>query len=387
MARALLIALLLVGGLSCKDHGPNPPATPEAPQLALPADGAVDQSTSPALKWNAIDGVESYSLQISTSNSFDSLVQDHAGLTSTSLQITGLSNNTKHSWRVNAKTGFGTSKWSGIWSFTTERQIIYGRYSGFLFGIMAGDTMIARLAKITVDGSRECHADSNGRFLIDSVVEGSHLLSITHDDFFPYDTTADTRDSTQIVVKLNSRFRDCLPLNIGNQWTYSYKFREVGASSFNNVDATFTWEVISLLEEGLEIKYKVTEVCDSMHTQSTGLPPYLIDTTYGQSSGSFYFVEASDHRITIASVDGIVHVKNLPWELSMQAFYRYSRPDPYTGNVKVFQGSARYSYTCVAKADTGIVTHNFTPALGINYTNYWVSLTSCNLQALTTAGH
>ncbi len=93
---------------------------PNTPTLQSPSTGAIDVNLSPTLTWNAnSDAVNSYTLQVSTSNSFTSLIFSDSSLTSVSKQITGLANSTMYYWRVNAKNSYGTSPWSSIYNFTT----------------------------------------------------------------------------------------------------------------------------------------------------------------------------------------------------------------------------------------------------------------------------
>ena len=89
------------------------------PILSYPPDGATNVSISPTLSWNSSSGATSYSLQVSTNNSFTNLIYDQSGLSDTSKQISGLSNSTQYFWHVNATNGSQTSDWSDIWSFTT----------------------------------------------------------------------------------------------------------------------------------------------------------------------------------------------------------------------------------------------------------------------------
>lgn len=94
-------------------------ASPSAPTLASPSNGATGVSTSAALSWNSSSGATSYRLQVSTNSSFTSLVYDQSGITSTSRQVSGLANSTLYYWRVNATNAGGTSDWSSVWGFTT----------------------------------------------------------------------------------------------------------------------------------------------------------------------------------------------------------------------------------------------------------------------------
>ena len=91
-----------------------------SPMLASPASGATGISLSPTLSWNATAGAASYELQASTNSSFTPpLAFDQSNITGTSLQVSGLANNTLYYWRVNATNSGGTSAYSTSWTFTT----------------------------------------------------------------------------------------------------------------------------------------------------------------------------------------------------------------------------------------------------------------------------
>ncbi|MCE1189353.1 MAG: T9SS type A sorting domain-containing protein [Ignavibacteria bacterium] len=92
---------------------------PDAPVLSTPANNATGQTTSLALNWNASAGATSYRVQVSTASDFSTTIVNDSTLTGTSKQVTGLANNTKYYWRVNAKNSYGTSTWSSVWNFTT----------------------------------------------------------------------------------------------------------------------------------------------------------------------------------------------------------------------------------------------------------------------------
>jgi hypothetical protein len=93
---------------------------PSAPSLALPVDSAGNIPVSTTLSWNAAAGADSYTLQVSDSSSFSSFAINRPGITAISSDVSGLANDTKYYWRVNAKNSGGTSAWSNVWSFTTS---------------------------------------------------------------------------------------------------------------------------------------------------------------------------------------------------------------------------------------------------------------------------
>ena len=95
------------------------PIPPLEPTLIAPENNATGQAVNPTLSWNTSSGATSYTLQVSTSNSFSSFVYNQSGLSSTSKQISGLQNNTKYYWRVSATNSYGTSNWSAVWNYET----------------------------------------------------------------------------------------------------------------------------------------------------------------------------------------------------------------------------------------------------------------------------
>lgn len=92
---------------------------PAAPVPVSPIDGAADVLIDHSIVWNASSGAASYQLQVSVSSSFATTVVNQSGITTASFAVTGLVNNTKYYWRVNAKNSAGTSAWSATRSYTT----------------------------------------------------------------------------------------------------------------------------------------------------------------------------------------------------------------------------------------------------------------------------
>ncbi|MDR3625633.1 MAG: FISUMP domain-containing protein [Ignavibacteriaceae bacterium] len=94
-------------------------SAPATPTLTSPLDKGKDISITPTLSWNASIGATSYAFQVSRDSTFPNFIYNQSGLTSTSRQITFLSNQTVYYWRVNASNSYGTSGWSSVWNFTT----------------------------------------------------------------------------------------------------------------------------------------------------------------------------------------------------------------------------------------------------------------------------
>jgi len=94
---------------------------PTIPTLALPVNGAQNQPTTVLLDWNDVMGATSYRAQVTLANG--TVIADQINLTTSSLQVSSLQNNTIYYWRVNATNTAGTSDWSQTWDFITTLGI------------------------------------------------------------------------------------------------------------------------------------------------------------------------------------------------------------------------------------------------------------------------
>ncbi len=92
----------------------------QSPSPLAPASNSGNQPIAMTLRWSAVDGAASYSIQVSTSSGFTSLLVD-ANRTVDSLVLPPLANKTKHYWRVSARAASGdTSAHPALaWNFTT----------------------------------------------------------------------------------------------------------------------------------------------------------------------------------------------------------------------------------------------------------------------------
>ena len=120
----LLFVLCLQFITGCQKEG-NPTESKStsltAPALLLPSDSAINQFPPLTLNWNKSDGAKSYTLQVSTANSFSDsyIIYNKSEITTTNIQVSGLNKLTQYYWRVRAENNYGPSAWSNVWSFTT----------------------------------------------------------------------------------------------------------------------------------------------------------------------------------------------------------------------------------------------------------------------------
>lgn len=99
---------------------------PDAPVLLAPANNTSNQTTTPALSWNASESATSYRLQVATDAQFNNKALDDSTLTATSKAVGPLLSSKTYFWRVNAKNLAGTSAWSPSWKFTTKSDPLVG---------------------------------------------------------------------------------------------------------------------------------------------------------------------------------------------------------------------------------------------------------------------
>ena len=95
---------------------------PAVPSLALPTNGAINQSLTPTLSWNATAGAAKYNVMVSTSSSFGTAVFSPTGITTgaSATVSSGLVNSATYYWAVAATDANGnTLGWSAPNSFTT----------------------------------------------------------------------------------------------------------------------------------------------------------------------------------------------------------------------------------------------------------------------------
>ena len=94
-------------------------SVPPPPTTGSPEDGMTGVSTNPQFSWNRIANAQSYRFQLSRNPNFLTTIQDLSGLTGTTVDVSGLANNTTYYWRVNASSPKGAGPWSLIATLTT----------------------------------------------------------------------------------------------------------------------------------------------------------------------------------------------------------------------------------------------------------------------------
>ncbi len=99
-------------------------AVPGSVSLNAPVNNATNQALKPGFSWSAAAGAIGYEFQLSTSNTFTSLVDSARGLLSPGFITNNFLNpNTTYFWRVRGINPCGNGAFSSVFSFTTENVI------------------------------------------------------------------------------------------------------------------------------------------------------------------------------------------------------------------------------------------------------------------------
>ncbi|MEO6729852.1 MAG: reprolysin-like metallopeptidase [Ferruginibacter sp.] len=101
--------------------------TPVAPALSSPSDSATGVSKLPSFNWTAATVPSFYKLEISTTNSFNTIIQTINNITALPFVLTtSLAENTVYYWRVTTTNGCGTGSPSNTGIFKTGMTVCSG---------------------------------------------------------------------------------------------------------------------------------------------------------------------------------------------------------------------------------------------------------------------
>lgn len=93
---------------------------PFRPFLVTPENGAVDQPFPLDFEWSEVDNVNSYTIQISATESFNQVLQQSNLTQNLTTVNSGLKYDSTYYWRVRSHADYFTSQWSPVWSFSME---------------------------------------------------------------------------------------------------------------------------------------------------------------------------------------------------------------------------------------------------------------------------
>lgn len=90
-------------------------------RLVAPATGSIDHPDAVTLQWARNSSTATYDVQVSTSTTFTSPIENRTALTTTSIMLSTLPKGTLLYWRVRAQEGASQGQWSAPWTFTIGR--------------------------------------------------------------------------------------------------------------------------------------------------------------------------------------------------------------------------------------------------------------------------
>ena len=107
----------------------------QTPVLSTPKDNALKIQLTGNLTWNAVQGADSYQIQVAKDANFSSIIEDSSNISDIRYPFTNLNLSTDYYWHVNAKNINGTTPWSSFWKFTTDNVISVNDNSNNLLNI------------------------------------------------------------------------------------------------------------------------------------------------------------------------------------------------------------------------------------------------------------
>ena len=124
------------------------------------------------------------------------------------------------------------------------------------------DTLFISDLSVRIDSLIE-QTDEDGEFSFE-LFPGDYALEIISEDHLVYNDSVTIEDDTNIQVELRPTYFDMLPLELGNQWIYSYFYDQVTAPIDVITTGTASYEIIDLNVQDNDTLYTVSEVIDFM---------------------------------------------------------------------------------------------------------------------------
>ena len=167
---------------------------------------------NPILIWEAVSESETYTVQVSLSTDFSTMIVNQGGISGTSYALSSLSENTTYFWRVNAQNNEGVSEWSDTWNFTTTQtgNTVISTFTGTTEGRGINLTWQTTSEYENKGFDIESYHDKSNRWRTIGFVDGAGTSSTTQHYSF-YDSKA--RKSGTYVYRLKQ---------INNDGTYHY---------------------------------------------------------------------------------------------------------------------------------------------------------------------
>jgi len=101
------------------------PSLVASPNLLLPTNNATDVTMPVNLSWSTVTEAQSYDIEISLTNTFNTAIVNTNVPTNTYQPVNGINGSTEYFWRVRAVNPCETGNWSAVNKFETQACFIY----------------------------------------------------------------------------------------------------------------------------------------------------------------------------------------------------------------------------------------------------------------------
>lgn len=267
------------------------------------------------------------------------------------------------------------------------------------------DTLFIPDLSVRIDSIFE-QTDEDGQFSFE-LFPGDYALEIISEDHLVYNDSVTIEDDTNIEIELSPTYFDMLPLELGNQWTYSYFYDQVTAPIDVITTGTAIYEIIDLDVHNHDSTYTVLETIDFVKiSYASQFPNQNLenDTTFIFSENEYSITQdvngslssnGEETPISVAFSDYIGFDSSRFTNSAVRRTLEFKRLMPksrvYDSSSSIYSDSilvinrhpfnldtdyrSRGSY--VVKADVGIVTYSYSDRDGVWYS---VRLTEFNDQ-------
>jgi len=182
-------------------------------------------------------------------------------------------------------------------------------------------------AKVQI-GDKFTFTNSVGRFEISELPEGDYTVLITQtyiDSFYDRIKVTNIIGNANYTVKTNKIVNDYFPLNIGNEWYFTYytSYSYPGDPTWDQCIGEEIWKILDIEKRDSTELIRVQNIFSGMLTSYKRDQSYKLDTLLISSDTTYFQIEQNDNSIHIGYQFSI----DLPYSThSFSIDYRYLSP-------------------------------------------------------------
>lgn len=176
--------------------------------LSTPGSGAQNLPSTPLFQWQALEGATSYTLEVSSSTTFSSLMVNRTGLTTTTWGAAAdwEANDPKelpdgtYYWRVSSNLANSTSV---VWSFTVKKTTGGTLSLTVTVSNLNGEPLTGATVTLKKEGKTAAtgNTDTSGRVVLSNLESGAYVLEVTLTGYTGYTETLNlSADTTKNIT-------------------------------------------------------------------------------------------------------------------------------------------------------------------------------------------